>query len=94
MKICKICRNFVFQVNITLSGKWMYEILLGTPGLMQVGWCTASCKFNREEGVGDTKNSFAYDGYRESKWNARNSIKYGEVLLKLFVFSLILILFV
>ena len=58
----------------------MYEVLLGTPGLMQIGWCTVACKFNREEGVGDTENSFAYDGYREAKWTYRNSVKYGEVI--------------
>lgn len=59
------------------KGKWMYEVLLGTSGLMQVGWCMGSCKFNREEGVGDTKDSYAFDGYREAKWNGRSSTKYG-----------------
>jgi len=59
------------------KGKWMYEVLLGTSGLMQVGWCLASCKFNREEGVGDTKDSYAFDGYREARWNGRSSTKYG-----------------
>ena len=57
----------------------MYEVLLGTSGLMQVGWCLASCKFNREEGVGDTKDSYAFDGYREARWNGRSSTKYGMV---------------
>ena len=62
----------------------MYEVLLGTAGLMQIGWCTVSCRFNREEGVGDTKTSFAFDGYRETKWTARNSVKYGEVIVVAF----------
>ena len=52
---------------------------LGTSGLMQVGWCTHKCRFNREEGVGDTSNSYAFDGYREAKWNCRKSNKYGAV---------------
>jgi len=57
----------------------MYEVCIGTSGLMQLGWCTSMCKFNREEGVGDTKHSFAFDGYREAKWTARCNTKYGEV---------------
>jgi len=61
------------------KGKWQYEMQLGTSGLMQVGWCTHKCRFNREEGVGDTSNSFAFDGYREAKWNCRKSNKYGSV---------------
>ncbi|XP_078485178.1 E3 ubiquitin-protein ligase RNF123 [Ciona intestinalis] len=60
------------------KGKWIYEVLLGTAGLMQVGWCTLQCKFSREEGVGDTKESYAFDGYRKAKWNARISTKYGK----------------
>nr|XP_039260454.1 E3 ubiquitin-protein ligase RNF123-like isoform X1 [Styela clava] len=60
------------------KGKWMYEAVLGTSGLMQIGWCTATCKFTREEGVGDTIDSYAFDGYRETKWNSRDSAKYGE----------------
>jgi len=63
--------------HCVFKGKWMYEVLLGSSGLMQVGWCLSSCKFNREEGVGDTKDSYAFDGYREAKWNSRTSTKYG-----------------
>lgn len=58
----------------------MYEAVLGSSGLMQIGWCTTTCKFTREEGVGDTANSYAFDGYREAKWNSRENAKYGEVL--------------
>lgn len=57
----------------------MYEVVLGSAGLLQIGWCTASCKFTREEGVGDTPYSYAFDGYREAKWNSRDSARYGEV---------------
>ena len=35
-----------------------------------------------QEGVGDTRDSYAYDGRRQRKWNATTQ-KYGEVLLLL-----------
>ncbi|XP_031562489.1 E3 ubiquitin-protein ligase RNF123-like isoform X2 [Actinia tenebrosa] len=59
------------------KGKWMYEILLGSKGIMQLGWATLSCNFTSEEGVGDTPDSFAYDGHRVRKWNM-STAKYGE----------------
>lgn len=34
------------------SGKWMYEVQLGSKGVMQIGWGTATCKFSQESGVG------------------------------------------
>lgn len=34
------------------KGKWMYEVQLGSKGIMQVGWGTSQCKFNQESGVG------------------------------------------
>ncbi|XP_067938284.1 E3 ubiquitin-protein ligase RNF123-like [Watersipora subatra] len=59
------------------AGKWMFEVLLGSKGLMQLGWCSLSCKFNHSEGVGDTPYSFAFDGNRVRKWNVKTE-KYGE----------------
>uniref|UniRef100_A0A1I8HT26 B30.2/SPRY domain-containing protein n=1 Tax=Macrostomum lignano TaxID=282301 RepID=A0A1I8HT26_9PLAT len=59
------------------SGKWCYETRLCTGGLMQIGWCTLKCTFSRENGVGDTPNSFSYDGSRVRKWNAKFGT-YGE----------------
>ena len=26
----------------------MYELMLGSKGVMQVGWCTIKCKFSQE----------------------------------------------
>lgn len=66
------------RANICVcKGKWMYEILLGSKGIMQLGWATLQCKFTNEEGVGDTPDSFAYDGHRVRKWNVVTG-KYGE----------------
>ncbi|RWS07923.1 E3 ubiquitin-protein ligase RNF123-like protein [Dinothrombium tinctorium] len=59
------------------KGKWMYEVMLGTKGVMQVGWATNRCKFSQEKGVGDTPDSYAYDGNRVRKWNL-NTFRYGE----------------
>ncbi|XP_076313486.1 E3 ubiquitin-protein ligase RNF123-like isoform X1 [Tachypleus tridentatus] len=58
-------------------GKWQYEVMLGSVGVMQIGWATSGCKFSKEKGVGDTPDSFAFDGSRIQKWNV-TSHKYGE----------------
>ncbi|XP_054715787.1 LOW QUALITY PROTEIN: E3 ubiquitin-protein ligase RNF123-like [Uloborus diversus] len=59
------------------KGKWQYELMLGSKGVMQVGWATINCKFSQEKGVGDTTHSYAYDGHRVRKWNV-STYKYGE----------------
>ncbi|KAM8995097.1 E3 ubiquitin-protein ligase RNF123-like [Ara ararauna] len=59
------------------KGKWIYEVLISSQGLMQVGWCTLNCKFNQEEGVGGTPDSYAYDGNRVCKWNVTTT-NYGK----------------
>uniref|UniRef100_A0A7N8Y958 E3 ubiquitin-protein ligase RNF123 n=1 Tax=Mastacembelus armatus TaxID=205130 RepID=A0A7N8Y958_9TELE len=59
------------------KGKWAYEVLISSQGLMQIGWCTLNCRFNQEEGVGDTPDSYAYDGNRVRKWNVTTT-NYGK----------------
>lgn len=34
--------------SLFLSGKWIYEVLISSQGLMQIGWCTLNCRFNQE----------------------------------------------
>ncbi|XP_041349539.1 E3 ubiquitin-protein ligase RNF123-like [Gigantopelta aegis] len=63
--------------SCVFKGKWIYELMLGSKGVMQLGWCTLHCKFSQEEGVGDTPDSYAYDGSRLRKWNVKTQ-KYGE----------------
>lgn len=58
-------------------GKWQYEVMLGSKGVMQVGWATQKCRFSQEKGVGDTEDSYAFDGNRVRKWNL-NTFVYGE----------------
>ncbi|XP_063833889.1 E3 ubiquitin-protein ligase RNF123-like [Ostrinia nubilalis] len=62
------------------AGKWMYEVQLGTKGIMQIGWCTASCIFSMDTGVGDTAHSYAYDGGRVRRWNVA-TCPYGQAWL-------------
>jgi Kip1 ubiquitination-promoting complex protein 1 len=42
-----------------------------------VGWCTRDCQFSEENGVGDTPDSYSYDGNRVRKWNVA-TYRYGE----------------
>jgi hypothetical protein len=50
---------------------------LHTAGIQQLGWCTISCPFTPEEGVGDAPDSYAYDGKRLRKWSVK-SHPYGQ----------------
>jgi hypothetical protein len=34
------------------TGKWYYETLLLSSGIMQLGWATSRCRFTPEEGYG------------------------------------------
>ncbi|XVF61747.1 hypothetical protein PTKIN_Ptkin08bG0155300 [Pterospermum kingtungense] len=59
------------------KGKWMYEVILETSGIQQLGWATISCPFTDHKGVGDADDSYAFDGRRVSKWN-KESEPYGQ----------------
>ncbi|WOG97343.1 hypothetical protein DCAR_0416683 [Daucus carota subsp. sativus] len=59
------------------KGKWMFEVILETSGIQQLGWVTLSCPFTDHEGVGDADDSYAYDGKRVSKWN-KEAEAYGQ----------------
>lgn len=74
-KILKL--QFIILYLIALLGKWQFEVQLGTKGVMQIGWATRGCRFSQETGVGDTFDSYAYDGNRIRKWNSYTQ-KYGQ----------------
>lgn len=59
------------------GGRFYYEVMLKSSGLMQIGWCTLQTTFNSQNGVGDDASSYAYDGHRVKKWNKEN-LGYGE----------------
>ncbi|EAT45384.2 AAEL003343-PA [Aedes aegypti] len=61
-----------FQVN---TGCWYYEVLIITPGVMQIGWATKDSNFLSHEGygIGDDAYSISFDGCRKLIWhNARS----------------------
>ncbi|BBH05621.1 protein related to KPC1 [Prunus dulcis] len=57
--------------------KWMYEVILETSGIQQLGWATVSCPFTDHKGVGDADDSYAFDGRRVRKWN-KEAEPYGQ----------------
>lgn len=60
------------------KGKWMYEIVLETSGIQQLGWVTLACPFTEHKGVGDADDSYAFDGRRIRKWN-KKAEEYGQL---------------
>lgn len=52
-------------------GKWMYEVHLRTKGIMQIGFCSAQCAFTLDSGVGDTRNSYSWDGSKQRLWHVQ-----------------------
>jgi len=78
------------------SGKWMFEVILGTGGIQQLGWATIDSRFsdiagilfgaylftsddhNAIQGVGDSADSYAYDGARIKKWTNGKAKAYGQ----------------
>lgn len=58
------------------KGKWMYEVQLRSKGVMQIGWCSSRCTFTQDTGVGDTKNSYGFDGSKQRIWHIHTR-KYG-----------------
>ncbi|XP_035776187.1 E3 ubiquitin-protein ligase RNF123-like [Anopheles albimanus] len=58
------------------SGRWMYEVQLRSKGVMQIGWCSAHCKFTQDTGVGDTRYSYGLDGSKQRIWHVYTK-KYG-----------------
>ncbi|XP_077224077.1 E3 ubiquitin-protein ligase RKP [Tasmannia lanceolata] len=59
------------------KGKWMYEVILETSGIQQLGWATLTCPFTDHTGVGDADDSYAFDGRRVRKWNKEDET-YGQ----------------
>ncbi|XP_018914363.2 E3 ubiquitin-protein ligase RNF123 [Bemisia tabaci] len=72
---CTILAN-----SCVYEGKWQYEVQLGSKGIMQIGWALRGSKFTQEVGVGDTVDSFSYDGNRKRRWNVSTD-SYGELWL-------------
>lgn len=65
-----------YQVD---SGCWYYEVLVITPGVMQIGWATKNSNFLSDDGygIGDDKFSIAFDGCRKLIWYNATSLSHG-----------------
>lgn len=61
--------------NGSQGGRWFYEALLLTDGLMQIGWASPSfrCDPVCGQGVGDHTSSWSFDGFRMKKWCVSSS---------------------
>ncbi|KAI8610917.1 concanavalin A-like lectin/glucanase domain-containing protein [Chytriomyces sp. MP71] len=70
------------RVGVSGTGKYGFEVVLATSGIIQLGWATSDCRFDPEggEGVGDNSHSYAYDGNRKKKWHSiyTTNNDYGE----------------
>ncbi|KAL1923497.1 uncharacterized protein VTP21DRAFT_8477 [Calcarisporiella thermophila] len=68
--------------GVTGGGKYAYEIVLKTDGMIQVGWATDRCHFDAAggNGVGDDSESYSYDGERCMKWHGSVHLpkRYGD----------------
>ncbi|KAF1797965.1 concanavalin A-like lectin/glucanase domain-containing protein [Mucor lusitanicus] len=54
------------------GGRWYYEVLLLTDGIMQIGWGTKKCLLSSQDGsgIGDDVHGFAFDTHRCAVWAA------------------------
>ncbi|BFU19289.1 SPRY domain containing protein [Entamoeba histolytica HM-1:IMSS-B] len=55
------------------SGKYVFQVILQTDGLFQIGIFENSTVFDRTKGIGDFPDSYAYDGYRKCLWNEKQT---------------------
>ena len=54
---------------ILFAGKWVYEVMLGSKGVMQLGWCTLNCRFSQEVSCdpSNVKEEASYDPVKNNQ---------------------------
>lgn len=52
-----------------IGSKYMYEVQLKSKGVMQIGFCSSSCTFSQDSGIGDTRFSYGLDGSKKRLWH-------------------------
>ena len=59
------------NTGVTGNGRYAYEFVIRTTGIIQIGWACDKCVFDPEAGtgVGDNVYSYAFDGHRVKKWH-------------------------
>ncbi|GAN01636.1 hypothetical protein MAM1_0010c01070 [Mucor ambiguus] len=71
-------------IPTNVGGKWYYEVILFTNGIMQIGWGTKQCLLSSQDGsgIGDDVHGFAFDTHRCAVWAAgelhSSSSTFGE----------------
>lgn len=74
------CDSYSFEsVRCTFQvfeGAWYYEVLIITPGVMQIGWATKASHFLSTDGygIGDDLHSISFDGCRRLIWHNAKSM--------------------
>ena len=73
-----------YNFPVTGSGKYMYEVIIETLGVVQIGWTTTGFRFDSDggRGVGDDLYSYSIDGYRAKKWHGLN---HQNVFFQIFI---------
>jgi hypothetical protein len=65
------------SVSVASNGRWMFEVTLeSVMGNAKVGWVSSNCRINEADGVGDTSDSYSFDGM--ARWNGRSGVVYGH----------------
>lgn len=67
----------MFRAPVEGTGKWMFEAVLCTSGIMQIGWTNANCIFTEYSGVGDEPQSFGLDGKRNAFYCGEDTLEVG-----------------
>jgi hypothetical protein len=65
------------SVSVSGNGRWMFEVTLeSVTGNAKVGWASSNCRMSEADGVGDTPDSYCFDG--TARWNGRSGAVYGQ----------------
>jgi len=68
----------LLPMQLVSPGAWMYEAVLGSSGLLQLGFAWPLSAWDAENGVGDFHATYAYDGKRVCRWGGGGSAPFGE----------------
>lgn len=66
--------TIMFRAPVEGTGKWMFEVVLCTSGVMQIGWTNVNCMFSDYSGVGDVETSFGLDGKRNTLYCGKEDL--------------------
>ncbi|RDD40548.1 RING finger and SPRY domain-containing protein 1 [Trichoplax sp. H2] len=70
-----VCKG-IYDHSKQIPDGWYYEVILKTPGIIQIGWARKECCMLPEKGygVGDDEYSYAFDGSRCKKWHNMKNV--------------------